>query len=163
MTANVPGSKSPTAIAPPFTLDTATKKVRLAEDAWNSHDPDRVALAYTVDSVWRNRSEFIVGRDQIRTFLAGKWESQLDYRLVKALWSFAENRIAVRYQFEWHDVANRWCRTYGNELWEFDELGLMRRREASSNDISILETDRKFVWAAPGARPANHPGIPDVK
>jgi len=153
----------PTVIAPPFTLEAATQKVRLAEDAWNSRDPDSVALAYTEDSVWRNRSEFVVGRDQIRTFLAGKWDRELDYRLVKALWAFTDNRIGVRFQCEWHDDTSHWYRSYGNELWEFDERGLMRRREASINDVSILETDRKLFWPAPGPRPADHPGIPDVK
>jgi uncharacterized protein len=153
----------PTVIAPPFTLEAATQKVRLAEDAWNSRDPDSVALAYTEDSVWRNRSEFVVGRDQIRTFLAGKWDRELDYRLVKALWAFTDNRIGVRFQYEWHDDTGHWYRSYGNELWEFDERGLMRRREASINDVSMLETDRKFFWPAPGPRPADHPGIPDVK
>ena len=153
----------PAVIAPPFTFETATQKVRLAEDGWNSRDPQRVALAYTEDSVWRNRGEFIVGRDKIRTFLAGKWDRELDYRLVKALWAFSGNRIAVRYQYEWHDAAGNWHRSYGNELWEYDERGLMRRREASINDVAILESDRKFFWPAPGPRPADHPGIPDVQ
>jgi len=130
--------KPPPVIAPPFTFETATLKVRLAEDGWNSRDPDRVALAYTEDSVWRNRSEFIVGRGQIMGFLAGKWERELDYRLVKALWAFIDNRIAVRYQYEWHDAARHWFRSYGNELWEYDEHGLMRRREASINEDPIL-------------------------
>jgi hypothetical protein len=150
-------------IAPPFTLETATQKVRLAEEAWNSRDPDRVALAYTEDSVWRNRSEFLVGREQIRAFLTRKWERELDYRLVKALWAFTDNRIAVRFQYEWHDAGGAWHRSYGNEQWEFDERGLMRRREASINDVPILESERKFRWPAPGPRPADHPGIPDVK
>jgi uncharacterized protein len=153
----------PTAIVPPFTAETATKKVRLAEDAWNSRDPDRVALAYTEDSVWRNRSEFVTGRDQIRKFLAGKWNRELDYRLAKALWAFIDNRIAVRFQYEWHDAAGQWHRSYGNELWEFDQRGLMRRREASINDVAIRETERKFFWPAPGPRPADDPGIPDVR
>jgi nuclear transport factor 2 (NTF2) superfamily protein len=146
-------------IAPPFTLETAIRKVRLAEDAWNSRDPERVALAYTEESVWRNRIEFPVGRAQIRKFLAGKWERELDYRLAKNLWSFTGNRIAVRFQYEWHDHANNWFRSYGNELWEFDERGLMRRREASINDLPINESERKFFWPAPGPRPADHPGI----
>jgi nuclear transport factor 2 (NTF2) superfamily protein len=150
-------------IAPPFTLETAIRKVRLAEDAWNSRDPQRVALAYTEDSVWRNRSQFVTGRAEIRAFLAGKWERELDYRLVKALWAFTDDRIAVRFQYEWHDAAGNWFRSYGNELWEFDERGLMRRREASINDVPISEADRKFFWPAPGPRPADHPGIPDVK
>ncbi len=150
-------------LAPPFTLETAALKVRKAEDGWNSRDPNRVVLAYTEDSVWRNRSEFIVGRDQIRAFLAGKWDRERDYRLVKALWAFTDDRIAVRYQYEWHDNVGQWHRSYGNELWEFDELGLMRRRESSINDVPILESERKFFWPAPGPRPADHPGIPDVK
>jgi nuclear transport factor 2 (NTF2) superfamily protein len=162
MTANllVP---NPAVIAPPFTIETATQKVRLAEDAWNTRDPQRVALAYTEDSVWRNRSEFLAGRAQIRAFLARKWERELDYRLVKALWAFTGNRIAVRFQYEWHDAAGNWFRSYGNELWEFDERGLMRRREASINDVPILETERRFFWPAPGPRPADHLGIPDVE
>jgi uncharacterized protein len=155
-------AKPPTVIAPPFTLESARLKVRLAEDAWNSRDPERVSLAYTEDSVWRNRSEFITGRDRIQVFLAGKWAHELDYRLVKALWAFTDNRIGVRFQYEWHDDAGSWFRSYGNELWEFDERGLMRRREASINDVPILETDRKFFWSAPGPRPADHAGIPDV-
>jgi nuclear transport factor 2 (NTF2) superfamily protein len=153
----------PSIIAPPFTLETAIRKVRAAEDAWNTRDPGRVALAYSEDSVWRNRSEFIVGRDQIRLFLARKWERELDYRLVKALWAFMDDRIGVRFQYEWHDPAGRWYRSYGNELWEFDAHGLMRRREASINDVPILETERRFFWPAPGPRPADHPGIPDVQ
>ncbi len=162
MTTKMP-PQSPTVIVPPFTRETAVQKVRLAEDAWNSRDPNRVALAYTEDSVWRNRSVFIRGRDAIRTFLAGKWARELDYRLVKALWTFSDDRIAVRFQYEWHDAAGNWHRSYGNELWEFDERGLMRRREASINDVPILETERKFLWPAPGPRPADHPGIPDVR
>jgi uncharacterized protein (TIGR02246 family) len=149
--------------APPFTRQSARLKVRTAEDAWNSRDPDRVALAYTEDSVWRNRSEFLAGRDQIRRFLAGKWARELDYRLVKDLWAFTDDRIGVRFQYEWHDADGHWHRSYGNELWEFDERGLMRRREASINDVPILETERRFLWPAPGPRPADHPGIPDVK
>jgi nuclear transport factor 2 (NTF2) superfamily protein len=150
-------------IAPPFTLETAMRKVRAAEDAWNSRDPERVALAYTEDSVWRNRSEFIAGRAAIRRFLAGKWERELDYRLVKDLWAFTGDRIAVRFQYEWHDAVGNWHRSHGNELWEFDDRGLMRRREASINDVPILETERKFSWPAPGPRPVDHPGIPDVR
>ena len=150
-------------IAPPFTLETAKQKVRLAEDAWNSRDPERVSLAYTEDSVWRNRSEFLAGRERIRRFLARKWVRERDYRLAKALWAFTDNRIAVRFQYEWHDEAGQWHRSYGNEQWEFDERGLMRRREASINDVPIAESERKFHWPAPGPRPADHPGIPDVK
>ncbi|HEX4611331.1 MAG TPA: nuclear transport factor 2 family protein [Urbifossiella sp.] len=154
---------APPVIAPPFTLETATRKVRAAEDAWNSRDPARVALAYTEDSVWRNRIEFITGRDAVRAFLAGKWAKELDYRLVKALWAFGDDRIAVRFRYEWHDAAGNWFRSYGNELWEFDTRGLMRRREASINDVPIREDERTFFWPAPGPRPADHPGIPDVK
>ncbi len=163
MTSFQGAERPPAVIVPPFTLATATQKVRLAEDAWNSRDPNRVSLAYTVDSVWRNRSEFLVGRAQIVRFLTGKWSRELDYRLVKALWAFTDNRIAVRFQYEWHDEAGHWHRSYGNEQWEFDERGLMRRREASINDLPILEPDRRFRWPAPGARPADHPGIPDVQ
>ena len=154
---------SGTVIAPPFTRESAIRKVRAAEDAWNSRDPERVALAYTEDSVWRNRSEFIVGREQIRRFLAGKWDRELEYRLAKDLWAFTDDRIAVRFQYEWHDADGRWHRSYGNELWEFDERGLMRRREASINDVPIRETERRFFWPAPGPRPADHPGIPNIK
>jgi nuclear transport factor 2 (NTF2) superfamily protein len=150
-------------LVPPFTLETATLKVRAAEDAWNTRDPARVALAYTEDSIWRNRSEFVAGRDSIRAFLAGKWERELDYRLVKALWAFTEDRIAVRFRYECHDRAGNWFRSYGNELWEFDARGLMRRREASINDVPIREQDRTFFWPAPGPRPADHAGIPDVQ
>ena len=153
----------PNVIAPPFTLETAIQKARAAEDAWNSRDPDRVALAYTEDSVWRNRGEFLVGRDQIRQFLARKWVRELDYRLVKELWGFRGNRMAVRFQYEWHDDEDQWFRSYGNELWEFDEQGVMRRREASIDDRPISAAERKFFWPAPGPRPADHPGIPDVE
>jgi uncharacterized protein len=146
---------------PTFTPETATLKVCVIEDAWNWRDPDRLALAYAEDSVWRNRGEFLVGRDQIRSFPARKWAHELDYRLVKALWAFTDNRIGVRFQYEWHDGAGRWYRSYGNELWEFDGRGVMRRREASINDVAIAESRRKFFWPAPGPRPADHPGIPD--
>ena len=122
-----------------------------------------MALAYTEDSQWRNRSEFVVGRDQIRQFLSGKWAREMNYRLIKALWAFTDNRIAVRFQYEWHDALGHWHRSYGNELWEFGQRGLMRRREASINDLPITETDRKFTWPAPGARPEDYPGIPYVK
>lgn len=147
----------------PFTFESATAKVRAAEDAWNSRDPHRVALAYSEDSEWRNRDQFLRGRDQIRAFLTGKWERELDYRLTKSLWSFGDNRIAVRFQYEYHDQEDRWFRAYGNELWEFDEDGLMRRREASINDVPIQESDRKFCWPAPGPRPVDDSGIPDVR
>jgi nuclear transport factor 2 (NTF2) superfamily protein len=129
---------------PPFTLETAKLKVQAAEDAWNTCDPDRVALAYTPDSWWRNRSEFFSGRDNIREFLQRKWAKELDYRLKKELWSFTDNRISVRFEYEWHDEAGQWTRSYGNEQWEFAENGLMQRREASINDVLIEESDRKF-------------------
>jgi len=154
---------TPALIVPPFTRDTAVRKVRLAENAWNSRDPERVALAYTEDSEWRNRSEFIVGREQIRQFLTRKWTREIDYRLVKALWAFTDNRIAVRFQYEWHDAVGQWHRSYGNELWEFDEQGLMRRREASINDVPITPEERKFHWDAPGPRPEDYPGIDRVR
>ena len=149
-------------IQPPFTLETAAAKVRAAEDAWNSRDPQRVSLAYSVDSLWRNRSQFIQGRDKIREFLSNKWKKELDYRLTKSLWSFNENRIAVRFQYEYHNAEGQWFRAYGNELWEFDEEGLMRRREASINDVVIDESQRKFRWSAPGPRPSDDAGIPEV-
>jgi uncharacterized protein len=132
---------------PPFTLETATAKVQAAEDAWNTRDPERVALAYTEDSEWRNRSEFLSGRAAIREFLQRKWAKELDYRLKKQLWCFMDNRIAVRFEYEWHDEAGKWYRAYGNENWEFAENGLMMRRFASINDLPILESDRQFHWA----------------
>jgi uncharacterized protein len=150
-------------IRPPFTLQTALAKVRGAEDAWNSRDPIHVSLAYSADSIWRNRDQFVAGRSQIQEFLAGKWRRELDYRLVKDLWAFGERRIAVRFQYEWHNEAGQWFRSYGNELWEFDDEGLMRRREASINDVAIAESERRFFWSAPGPRPADHPGIPELK
>lgn len=153
----------PTDIQPPFTVETATAKVRGAEDAWNTRDPERVALAYTEDSVWRNRSEFIRGREEIKAFLSRKWERELDYRLTKALWGFRENRIAVRFQYEYHLTEGQWYRAYGNELWEFDETGLMRRREASINDVAIEEAERRFRWDSSGPRPLDDGGIPDVR
>jgi hypothetical protein len=146
---------------PPFTPETAVQKVRLAEDAWNSRDPARVSLAYTVDSKWRNRVEFIDGREAIRAFLTRKWSRELDYRLVKELWGFRENRMAVRFAYEWHDDSGHWFRSYGNELWEFDEHGLMRRRVASINDLPIAETDRKYFWPS-GRRPDDHPGLSEL-
>lgn len=129
---------------PPFTLETAKAKIQAAEDAWNTRDPDRVALAYTEDSQWRNRSEFLNGREEIRAFLKRKWNKELDYRLRKELWSFTENRISVKFEYEWHDDSGHWYRSYGNEQWEFAENGLMRRREASINDLPIQESERKF-------------------
>ena len=149
-------------LSPPFDTAKAIGKVRAAEDAWNSRDPDRVALAYSIDSVWRNRSVFLQGRSQIRDFLADKWTRELDYRLVKSLWTHDSNRISVRFQYEWHDSQGQWYRSYGNELWEFDAEGLMKRREASINDVSIHIAERKFFWDAPGSRPLEHPGIPEV-
>jgi nuclear transport factor 2 (NTF2) superfamily protein len=146
---------------PPFTEETATKKVRAAEDAWNGRDAERVSLAYTSDSTWRNRSEFLSGRDQIVAFLRRKWARELDYRLVKELWTFGGNRIAVRFAYEWHDDSGQWYRSYGNENWEFAENGLMRRRTASINDLPIKEADRKYHWPL-GRRPDDHPGLSDL-
>jgi uncharacterized protein len=146
---------------PPFTTESAARKVRLAEDAWNSHEPERVALAYTVDSRWRNRAEFISGREQIVAFLQRKWQRELDYRLIKELWIAAGNRIAVRFAYEWHDEAGRWFRSYGNENWEFSDAGLMQRRMASINDLPITEPERKFRWPS-GRRPDDHPGLSDL-
>jgi uncharacterized protein len=140
---------------PPFDRDAALRKVQAAEDAWNTRDPDRVALAYTVDSVWRNRDTFVVGREQIVDFLTRKWERELDYALRKELWSFGDDRIAVRFQYESHDAAGQWWRSYGNELWEFDADGLMRRREASINDLAITEADRRIF----GPRPESDHGV----
>lgn len=143
---------------PPFTEATAIEKIRLAEDGWNTRDPKRVALAYTPDSKWRNRAEFINGRDEIEAFLTRKWTRELDYRLIKELWIFAGNRIAVRFAYEFHDDSGQWFRAYGNENWEFDDDGLMRRRLASINEHPIAEADRKFHWAL-GRRPDDHPGL----
>jgi uncharacterized protein len=153
---------SPRPPLPPFTRETAIRKARLAEDAWNSRDPERVALAYTEDSRWRNRSEFFQGRAAIVEFLKRKWEKELDYRLIKELWAFDDNRIAVRFQYEWHDAAGQWFRSYGNEQWEFDASGLMRRREASINDVPIAMSERKFVWESEGARPEGFPGLTEL-
>lgn len=147
---------------PPFTKETAAQKARMAEDAWNSRDPVRVSLAYTEDSVWRNRNEFFQGREAIVQFLTRKWENEREYRLVKDLWAFHDNRIAVRFQYEWHDAAGQWHRSYGNEQWEFDAHGLMQRREASINDLVITEADRRFRWDAPGSRPADIAGLGDT-
>ena len=147
---------------PPFTLETATQKVRLAEDGWNSRDPERVSLVYTPDSRWRNRAEFPRGRAQIVEFLKRKWARELDYRLIKELWAFADNRIAVRFAYEWHDDARNWFRSYGNENWEFDEHGLMRLRFASINDLPIREADRKFHWEWSKPRPIEHPSLSDL-
>ena len=143
---------------PPFTAETAAQKARMAEDAWNSRDPARVALAYTEASKWRNRAEFFEGRAAIEAFLTRKWQRELDYRLIKEVWAFTENRIAVRFAYEWHDDSGNWYRSHGNEQWEFDEHGLMRRREASINDVHITEGERKFLWPL-GRRPDDHPGL----
>ena len=146
---------------PPFTEETAPLKARAAEDAWNSRDPARVAQAYTEGSVWRNRTEFITGRAEIEAFLTRKWRKELDYRLVKEVWGFRGNRMAVRFAYEWHDDSGNWFRSYGNENWEFDERGLMRRRIASINDAPIAESDRKYHWPL-GRRPDDHPGLSDL-
>ena len=146
---------------PPFSLETATLKVRLAEDAWNSRDPERVAQAYTVESRWRNRVELFAGRAAIEAFLRRKWDRELDYRLIKELWAFGENRIAVRFAYEWHDDGGHWFRSYGNENWEFDAEGLMRLRIASINDRPIAEGERKYHWPL-GRRPDDHPGLSDL-
>jgi uncharacterized protein len=143
---------------PPFSLETAMQKVRAAEDAWNTREPERVARAYSAGSRWRNRAEFIVGTEEIIAFLRRKWAHELDYRLIKELWAFGENRIAVRFAYEWHDDAGNWFRSYGNENWEFDEHGLMMRRHASINDLPITEAERKFRWPQ-GPRPLDHPGL----
>jgi len=146
---------------PPFTAETARAKVRAAEDGWNSRDPAKIALAYTADSQWRNRAEFVNGRGAIEAFLTRKWARELDYRLIKELWTFAGNRIAVRFAYEWRDEAGSWFRAYGNENWEFDQHGLMQRRIASINDLAIAETDRKFHWPL-GRRPDDHPGLTEL-
>lgn len=155
----MPNQKPPP--IPPFNIETATLKVRLAEDAWNSRDPERVSLAYTVDSFWRNRSEFLSGREQIVPFLQRKWNKELDYRLIKELWIADGNRIAVRFAYEWHDDAGSWFRSYGNENWEFNQAGLMKRRFASINDLPIKESERKYHWTL-GRRPDDHPGLSDL-
>jgi nuclear transport factor 2 (NTF2) superfamily protein len=155
-------STAPRPPLPPFSAETAAKKARLAEDAWNSRDPERVAQAYTEDSRWRNRAEFFEGRAAIVEFLKRKWEREIDYRLIKEVWAFHDNRIAVRFQYEWRDDSGHWFRSHGNEQWEFDQAGLMRRREASINDVAIRAEDRKFLWPAPGPRPADHPGLTEL-
>ena len=146
---------------PPFTRETAIQKVRLAEDAWNSRDPQRVSLAYTLDSQWRNRAEFPAGRQQIVEFLTRKWRSELDYRLIKELWAFDDDRIAVRFAYEWRDDTGQWYRSYGNENWSFDAFGLMQRRYASINDLPIAQSDRKFHWPQ-GRRPDDHPELSEL-
>jgi nuclear transport factor 2 (NTF2) superfamily protein len=146
---------------PPFTRESAAQRARGAEDAWNSRDPERVALAYTPDSVWRNRSEFFTGREAIVQFLRRKWAKELDYRLIKEVWAWTEARIAVRFAYEWHDDSGSWFRSYGNENWEFSENGLMRRRVASINDVPMREADRKYRWPL-GRRPDDHPGLSEL-
>lgn len=145
---------------PPFTFETATQKTRMAEDAWNTRDPERVSLVYTEDTRWRNRAEFPVGREQVRQFLARKWAKELDYRLIKELWAWSGNRIAVRFAYEWHDDSGNWFRSYGNENWEFND-GLMVVRRASINDLPIKESERKYHWPL-GRRPDDHPGLSDL-
>jgi nuclear transport factor 2 (NTF2) superfamily protein len=147
---------------PPFTREDAIKKVRAAEDGWNGRNPEKVAAAYTEDSRWRNRSEFLHGREEIVAFLTRKWQRELDYRLIKEMWAFGDDRIAVRFAYEWHDDAGSWFRSYGNENWEFDEHGLMRRRHASINDVPIEESERKYHWDLDGPRPEDHPGLSDL-
>jgi nuclear transport factor 2 (NTF2) superfamily protein len=146
---------------PPFTPETAALKARLAENAWNSRDPEKVALAYTPESQWRNRVEFITGSAEIVAFLTRKWARELDYRLIKEVWGFRENRMAVRFAYEWHDETGQWFRSYGNELWEFDDAGLMRRRIASINDLPIAPAERLFHWPL-GERPLDHPGVREL-
>ncbi len=153
------GTRPPT---PPFTREDAVAKVRAAEDGWNTRDPQRVALAYTPESRWRNRSEFFSGRDAIVDFLNRKWTRELEYRLIKEMWSFDTDRIAVRFAYEWHDEDGAWFRSYGNENWLFDASGLMAQRHASINDIAITEADRKFRWDLAGPRPADHPGLSEL-
>ncbi len=146
---------------PPFDADTARQKVRLAEDGWNSRDPKRVALAYSDDTRWRNRAEFVSGRAEVEAFLARKWARELDYRLIKELWAFTDSRIAVRFAYEWHDDSNNWFRSFGNENWEFNEAGLMTHRHACINDLPIKESERKYHWPL-GRRPYDHPGLSDL-
>jgi nuclear transport factor 2 (NTF2) superfamily protein len=153
---------SPRLPLPPFTLETAIQKVRLAEDAWNSRDPEKVSLAYTVDSHWRNRTEFANGRQEIVALLTRKWTRELDYRLVKEIWAFLDNRIAVRFSYEYRDDSGNWYRAYGNENWEFDSDGLMQARHASINELRIIDADRKFHWPL-GRRPDEHPGLSDME
>jgi nuclear transport factor 2 (NTF2) superfamily protein len=154
-------SSGPSSVVPPFDRESAIKKVRMAEDGWNSRNPEKVCLAYTTDSWWRNRSEFIKGRDEIKQFLERKWAKELDYRLIKELWSYDGARIAVRFAYEWHDEAGQWFRSYGNENWEFTESGLMHHRHASINDLKITNQERLYHWSS-GVRPADHPGLSDL-
>ncbi|MGA3156638.1 MAG: nuclear transport factor 2 family protein [Steroidobacteraceae bacterium] len=154
-----PGTRPP---LPPFTRQSALQKVRAAEDGWNGRNPERVALAYSPESLWRNRAEFLQGREAIAAFLARKWARELDYRLIKELWAWSEARIAVRFAYEWHDDSGHWYRSYGNENWAFDAQGLMHTRHASINDLPISAEQRKFFWSAPGPRPAEHPGLTEL-
>ncbi len=154
-------SNAPIALVPPFTFETATLKVRKAEDNWNSRNPDQVSLGYTPDSKWRNRSEFVTGRAEIVQFLTRKWQKELDYRLIKELWAFGGSRIAVRFAYESHDAAGQWFRSYGNENWEFDESGVMHHRYACINDLPIQESERLFHWPL-GRRPDDHPGLSEL-
>lgn len=146
---------------PPFNADTAAQKVRMAEDAWNSRDPARIVQVYTEDTIWRNRNEFPKGREEVKAFLEKKWQQELDYRLIKELWAFEGNRIAVRFAYEWHDASGQWYRSYGNENWEFNDAGLMQRRFASINDLKIAPSDRLFHWPL-GTRPDDHPSLSDL-
>lgn len=152
---------APRAPLPPFSHEDAVRKVRMAEDAWNTRDPEKVALAYTADSRWRNRSEFLNGRDEVRAFLSRKWATENGYRLIKEIWAHDANRIAVRFCYEWHDETGQWFRAHGNENWEFDDLGYMAVRHASINDVPISEDERKFRWPQ-GRRPGDHPGLTDL-
>lgn len=156
---NSPAQRPP---LPPFTRETAAMKARAAEDAWNSCDPQRVSLAYTEDSRWRNRADFVHGRAEIVAFLTRKWQREQDYRLIKELWAYGDNRIGVRFAYEWHDAEGQWFRSYGNENWEFDDNGLMAVRHASINDVPIAESERKFHWDRSGPRPADHSGLSDL-
>jgi nuclear transport factor 2 (NTF2) superfamily protein len=146
---------------PPFTFETASQKVRMAEDAWNTRNPDRIVLVYTEDTAWRNRSEFLSGRESVRQFLIRKWSRELDYRLIKEIWCHGDHHIAVRFAYEWHDDSGNWFRSYGNENWEFDENGLMARRYASINDLCIEASERQFHWPL-GRRPDNHPSLSEL-
>ena len=143
-------------------LETAARRVRAAEDGWNSRDPKRVSLAYSSDTVWRNRSQFVRGRDEVVEFLTGKWDRELEYRLIKELWTFVGNRIAVRFAYEYHNPQGQWFRAYGNENWEFDDAGLIKIRHASINDLPITESERKFHWDRSDPRPSDHPGLTDL-
>jgi uncharacterized protein len=160
MSKSTPASIAP--IKPPFSFESAVAKVRMAEDAWNSRDPQRVSLAYSEDSRWRNRAEFFSGRAAIVEFLRRKWNRELDYRLIKEIWAHGQDRIAVRFAYEWHDDSGQWFRSYGNENWEFDAAGLMRRRHASINDLPIAAGERRYHWAAPGPRPLDHSGLSEL-